>query len=65
MYTLAKTANPSGIPGIGNDNWLSDSNTSLNIPKPPPTQAEQATAAAAAEQNAAIDAALASLFQPI
>ena len=32
MYTLAKTADPSGIPGIGNNNWLSDSNTSLKIP---------------------------------
>ena len=47
MYTLAKTADPSGIPGIGNDNWLSDSNTSLKLPKPPLTQSEQAAAVSA------------------
>ena len=30
MYTLAKKANPNGIPETGNDNWLSDSKTTLD-----------------------------------
>ena len=33
MYTLAKQADLNGIPGIGNDNWLSDSKTTLDAEK--------------------------------
>ena len=33
MYTLAKVADIGGIPVIGNDNWLSDSKTTLNAQK--------------------------------
>ena len=30
MYTLAKQADLNGIPGTGNDNWLSDGKTTLD-----------------------------------
>lgn len=33
MYTLAKQANPNGIPLTGNNNWLSDSKTTLDAEK--------------------------------
>ena len=35
MYTLAKTADKGGIPATGNDNWLSDSKTTLDAYKYP------------------------------
>jgi hypothetical protein len=33
MYTLAKQANLNGIPLTGNNNWLSDSKTTLDAEK--------------------------------